>query len=101
MEFFRSVNEGDSVMKKSRYSDSQILSILKQAQGGTPVPQLCREHGMSGATFYQWRSKYGGMDASLMSRLKELEEENRRLKKMYAEERLVSEIRKEALEGKY
>jgi putative transposase len=88
-------------MKKSRYSDSQILSILKQAQGGTPVPQLCREHGMSGATFYQWRSKYGGMDASLMSRLKELEEENRRLKKMYAEERLVSEIRKEALEGKY
>lgn len=88
-------------MKKSRYSDSQILSILKQAQGGTPVPQLCREHGMSGATFYQWRSKTGGMDASLMSRLKELEEENRRLKKMYAEERLVSEIRKEALEGKY
>ena len=88
-------------MKKSRYSDSQILSILKQAQGGTPVPQLCREHGMSGATFYQWRSKYGGMDASLMSRLKELEEENRRLKKMYAEEWLVSEIRKEALEGKY
>lgn len=65
------------------------------------MPQLCREHGMSGATFYQWRSKYGGMDASLMSRLKELEEENRRLKKMYAEERLVSEIRKEALEGKY
>jgi len=88
-------------MKKSRFTDTQIFSILKQAEAGTPVPDLCREHGMSSATFYKWRSKYGGMDASLMSRLKELEEENQRLKKMYAEERLVSEIRKEALEGKY
>jgi putative transposase len=88
-------------MKKSRYSDSQIISILKQAEGGTPVPDLCREHGMSSATFYKWRAKYGGMDASLMARLKELEDENRRLKKMYAEERLISEVRKEALEGKW
>lgn len=88
-------------MKKSRYSDSQILSILKQAEAGTPVPELCREHGMSSASFYKWRAKYGGMDALMMSRLKELEAENRRLKKMYAEERLVAEIRKEALEGKY
>ena len=88
-------------MKKSRFSDSQILAILKQAEAGAKVPDLCREHGISSATFYKWRSKYGGMDASLMARLKELEEENRRLKKMYAEERLVSEIRKEALEGKY
>ena len=88
-------------MRKSRYSDSQILSILKQSEAGTSVPELCREHGMSSATFYKWRSKYGGMDASLMARLKEREEENRRLKKMYAEERLMSEIRKEALEGKY
>lgn len=88
-------------MRKSRYSDNQILSILKQSEGGTPVPDLCREHGMSSATFYKWRSKYGGMDASLMARLKELEEENRRLKKMYAEERLIAEVRKEALEGKY
>jgi putative transposase len=56
---------------------------------------------MSNATFYKWRSKYGGMDASLMKRLKELEEENARLKKMYAEERLIAEIRKDALEGKY
>ena len=69
-------------MKKSRYSDSQILSILKQAEAGTPVPELCREDGMSSATFYKWRAQYGGMDASLMARLKELEEENRRLKKM-------------------
>ena len=87
-------------MKKSRFTDSQILAILKQAEAGTPVPELCREHGMSNATFYKWRAKYGGMDASLMTRLKELEDENRRLKKMYAEERLMSEIRKEALEGK-
>ena len=88
-------------MKKSRYTDSQILSILRQAEAGTPVSDLCREHGISSASFYKWRAKYGGMDASLMSRLIELEEENRRLKKMYAEERLFSEIRKEALEGKY
>ena len=59
-------------MKKSRYSDHPILAILKQAEAGTPVPELCREHGMSSATFYKWRAKYGGMDASLMARLKEV-----------------------------
>jgi len=88
-------------MKKSRFSDTQILSILKQAEGGVPVPELCREYGISSATFYNWRSKYGGMDASLMKRLKELEAENRRLKKMYAEERLKAEIVQEALEKKW
>lgn len=88
-------------MKKSRFTDSQILAVLKQAEGGIPVPELCREHGMSSATFYKWRAKYGGMDASLMARLKELEDENRRLKKMYAEERLKAELRKEALEKKW
>jgi len=88
-------------MKKSRYTDSQIMSILKQAEAGAPVPELCREHGMSSASFYKWRAKYGGMDTSMMSRLKELEDENRRLKKMYAEERLKSELRKEALEKKW
>lgn len=88
-------------MKRSRYSDSQIMAILKQAEEGVPVAELCREHGMSDATFYKWRAKFGGMDASLMARLKELEAENRQLKKMYAEERLKAEIRKEALEGKY
>lgn len=88
-------------MKTSRFTDSQILVILKQAEGGLPVPELCREHGMSSATFYKWRAKFGGMDASLMKRMKELEDENRRLKKMYAEERLVSEIRKEVIEGKW
>ncbi len=88
-------------MKKSRYTDSQIMAILKQAEAGTPVPELCREHGMSSATFYKWRAKYGGMDASLMTRLKELEDENRRLKKMYAEERLKAEIVQEALQKKW
>lgn len=87
-------------MKRSRYSDSQILKILKQAEAGTPVTELCREYGMSSATFYKWRAKYGGMDASLMRRLKELEAENRQLKKMYAEERLKAEIVQEALEKK-
>ncbi len=88
-------------MKKSKFTDSQIMAILKQSEAGTPVPELCREHGMSSATFYKWRAKYGGMDASLMSRLKELEEENRRLKKMYAEERLKAEIVQEALTKKW
>lgn len=87
-------------MRKSRYTDSQILSILKQNEAGIPVAELCREHGMSSAQFYKWRAKFGGMDASLMKRLKELEDENRRLKKMYAEECLKSLIRQEALEGK-
>ena len=77
------------------------MAILKQAEGGTPVPELCREHGMSSATFYKWRSKYGGMDAYLMARLKELEAQNQRLKKMYAEGRLKAEIVKEALEKKW
>ena len=88
-------------MKKSTYSDSQIMAILKQAEAGTPVPELCREHGMSSATLYKWRSKYGGMDASMMARLKELEEENRRLKKMYAEERLKAQIIQEAMAKKW
>ena len=87
-------------MRKSRYSDSQILAILKQNEQGVAVAELCREYGMSSAQFYKWRSKFGGMDASMMKRLKELETENARLKKMYAEERLKAEIRQEALEGK-
>lgn len=87
-------------MKKSRFSDSQIMAILKQHESGVPVSELAREHNVSTALIYQWRSKYGGMDASLIKRLKELEAENARLKKMYAEERLKAELRQEALEGK-
>jgi len=87
-------------MKKSRYSNSQIMAILRQAEAGTPPPKLCREHGMSSASLYKWRSKFGGMDASLIARMKELEVENKRLKKMYAEERLKVEIVAEMLEKK-
>ena len=87
-------------MKKSRYSDNQILSILKQAESGVPVPELCREHGMSSATFYKWRAKYGGMDASLMARMKELERENKQLKRMYAEVQMKNEVVLEALAKK-
>ncbi len=88
-------------MKTSKFTDSQIMTIPKQAEAGTPVPELCREHGMSSATFYKWRAKFGGMDASLMARLKELEAENARLKKMYAEERLKAEIIQEAMAKKW
>jgi putative transposase len=88
------------MMKKSRFSDSQILAVLKQHEAGVPVAELSREHNVSTALIYQWRAKFGGMDASLMKRLKELEAENARLKKMYAEERLKAELRQEALEGK-
>ncbi len=88
-------------MKKSTFSDTQILSILKQHEAGVPVSELAREHRVSTALIYPWRAKYSGMDAALMKRLKELEAENKRLKKMYAEERLKADIRQDALEGKY
>lgn len=88
-------------MKHSRYSDSQIIAILKQAASGTPVPALCREYGMSNATFYKWRSQYGGMEVSMITRLKELEQENKRLKKMYADAKLEAEIVKEAMAKKW
>lgn len=88
-------------MKTSKYSDSLIMSILKQAEAGTPVPNLCREHGMSTATFYKWKTKYTGMDLSLMTRLKELEAENARLKRMYADERLKSDVLQDALSKKF
>lgn len=84
-------------MKKSRFTDSQIIAVLKQAEAGTPVPDLCRQHGISSATFYKWRSKFGGMDVSMVSQLKELQDENRRLKKMYADAQLSAELLKEAL----
>ena len=70
-------------MRTSRFTDSQIIAIHKQAEAGSPVPELCREHGIGNATFCKWRSKFGAMDVSLMARVKELEEESRRLEKMY------------------
>ena len=87
-------------MKTSRFTDSQIMAILKQAEAGMPAPELCREHGISIASFYKWRAKYGGMDASLMSRVKELEAENALLKKMYAEVQLQADVLKEVLQKK-
>jgi len=85
-------------MKKGQFSESVIFQVLKEAEAGVLVPELCRKHGMSSASFYKWRAKYGGMDVSHMKRLKELEAENARLKKMYAEEKLKAEIVAEALE---
>ena len=87
-------------MNTTRLTDSQIMAILKQAEAGMPAPELCREHGISIASFYKWRAKYGGMDASLMSRVKELELENARLKKMYAEVQLQADVLKEVLQKK-
>jgi putative transposase len=84
-------------MKNGRYSDVQIMAILKQAEGGVPVSELCREHGMSSASFYKWRAKFGGMDASLISEMKDMAEENRRLKRMYAEMSMQNDLLKEAL----
>jgi len=85
------------LMKKSRFSEAQIMAVLRQAEGGMPVPDLCREHGISTASFYKWRAKYGGMDASMMSQMKALEEENRRLKRMYADLSMQADLLKEAL----
>jgi putative transposase len=84
-------------MKMTRYSEPQILAILRQAEGGVPVAELCREHGMSNASFYKWRAKYGGMDASMVSQMKAMEEENRRLKRMYADLSMQADLLKEAL----
>ena len=88
-------------MKKSKFTDSQIMESLKQAESGLAVPEICRDLGISSATFYKWRAKYGGMDTSMITRMKELELENARLKKMYAEERLKAEILKEAMAKKW
>lgn len=84
-------------MKKSRFTDAQNLAILKQGEGGLPVADLCREHGISNATYYNWRAKYGGMDAAMLSEMKSMAEENRRLKKMYAEMAMQNELLKDAL----
>ena len=83
-------------MKKSRFTDAQVMGILRQAKGGLAVADLCREHGISSATFYKWRAKYGGMDASMMAEMKTMQDENRRLKKMFAELSMQNELLKEA-----
>lgn len=88
-------------MKATRFTEAQIVAILKQQDNGQTVAQISREHGISEATFYGWKAKYGGMQISEVKRLKDLEEENRRLKKMYAELSLQNDIFKEALAKKW
>lgn len=88
-------------MKRSKHTEHQILKVLEEGKSGVPIPDLCRQHGVSVATYYNWRSRYGGMDASMISRLKELEVENHRLKKMYAESKMDAEILREALTKKW
>ena len=84
-------------MRKSRFTEAQIMGILRQVEGGLALADVCREHAISSATFYKWRSKYGGMDASMIADMKVMEDENRRLKKKFAELSMQSELLKEAL----
>jgi putative transposase len=87
-------------MKKSTKSEQQIVAILKEAEVGVPVVDLCRQYGISQSTFYKWKAKYGGLDASALRRLKELEDENRKLKQMYANLSLEHQVLKEIVEKK-
>jgi putative transposase len=96
VEFSRNDNE-EILMRKSRFTEAQIMGVLRQVEGGMVLADVCREHGISGATFYKWRSKYGGMDASMIADMKVMEDENRRLKKMFAELSMQNEVLKEAL----
>jgi putative transposase len=86
---------------KKRFSEAQIIGFLKEAEQGVPVKELCRKHGFSEASFYLWRSKFGGMDVSDAKRLKALESENARLKKLLAESMLENEVTREALRKKF
>jgi putative transposase len=88
-------------MKRSRFSEGQIITILKQAEGGLPVSELIRQHGISEGTYYRWKSKYGGLELSEAKRLKQLEDENRRLKRLVADQALDIQILKEVASGKY
>jgi len=87
-------------MKKSKFSEHQIVKILKEAEAGVPIADLSRQHGFSKSAFYKWKAKYGGMDASALKRLKELETENSKLKQMYAELSLEHKVLKDIVEKK-
>ena len=87
-------------MKKSRFKETEIVAILKQVEGGRNVRDVCREYGISETTYYNWKSKYGGMESSDIKRLKELEQENRRLKQMYADLSLENRALKDVIEKK-
>jgi len=88
-------------MKRSKFTDSQIMEALKRVNAGLALPDICRELAISTATFYKWRSKYGGMGTSMMARIKELEIKHVRLKKMYIEEKIKAEILNEAITKKW
>jgi putative transposase len=87
-------------MKRSKFTEHQIIRVLKEVEGGRTVKEVCREYGMSDATYYNWKAKYGGMTASDIKRLKELEHENRRLKQMYADMSLENRALKDVIEKK-
>ena len=87
-------------MKKSKYTETQIIAMLKEHESGKRVADLCRENGVSQATFFKWKSKYGGLEVNELKRMRELEEENARLKKMYADVSMDHQILKEVLSKK-
>ena len=87
-------------MRKTRFTESQIIKVLKEVEGGRTATEVCREYGISSATYYKWKSKYGGMEVSDMRRLKELEDENRRLKQMYADLSLENNALKDVIAKK-
>lgn len=88
-------------MKKSKFTESQIIGILKEQEQGAKVSELCRQHGISDATFYNWRSKYGGMNVDELRRLRDLEQENARLKKIIANQSLDIDIMKDVISKKW
>ncbi len=88
-------------MKKSKWTEAQIVGMLREHEQGRKVADICREHGISNATFYQWKAKYGGMDASQLKLVKELQEENSRLKRMYAELSMMHDSLKQVVEKKW
>lgn len=88
-------------MRKTKFTEHQIVAMLKQHEAGAKVADICREHGISNATFYQWKAKYGGMDASQLKLVKELQEENSRLKRMYAELSMMHDSLKQVVEKKW
>ena len=87
-------------MRKSKFSEAQTIRILREAETGKSIREICREYGISVATFYRWQSLYGGMEVSELARLKELEQESRRLKQMFADTSLENKILKEVIEKK-
>lgn len=87
-------------MRKSRFSETQIVAILKEADAGMKIGELCRKHGISDATYYKWKSKYGGMEASDLKRVRELEAENAKLKRMYADLALENSAMKDLIAKK-